>query len=162
MAWDENDRERSTGTFRQRADRPRERGGPVTDGEDGRTPVVSRREFAIGAVGATVGLVGASIVVAQPQPTWVEAENWQVAEVRVEEQFNFVGASAILYNEAEQSRTASVRFQLYREGDGRREYEGTDEVRVPGGEERHVARWWKKDRPGTTSPQIAYADVEIV
>lgn len=122
---------------------------------------LSRREFGAAAV-AAVGTVGyATITAAQPRETAVERDGWQLSEVRVERQFTYVGASALLYNERSTSRSAEIRFRLYGTG-GRLEFDRTVGASVPAGEERHVATWWERDRPGTTTPEIEFVDAEIV
>jgi hypothetical protein len=122
---------------------------------------LTRRQFgaAAVAVAGTVGYAGAAST--QPRETVVERDGWQVSEVRVERQFTFVGASALLYNEGGSAATARIRFRLYRPN-GRLEFERTVDARVPGGEERHVATWWELDVPGTTTPLIESVDAEIV
>lgn len=122
---------------------------------------LTRRQFGatLVAVAGTVGYAASSA--AQPRESVVEQDGWQVADVRVERQFTFVGASALLYNEGGAAGTATVRFRLYRPN-GRLEFERTVDARVPAGEERHVATWWELDVPGTTTPLIEFVDAEIV
>lgn len=92
----------------------------------------------------------------------VEVPGWQLADVRVERQFSFVGASAVVYNTpGGHDRSARIRFRLYSVA-GRLEFEGTDTVAVPDGEERRVARWWRLDPVSNVTPEIGFADVEIV
>lgn len=91
----------------------------------------------------------------------VERGSWQLARVKVEIQRSYVGASAIVHNASTQDGSVRLRFVLY-DPTGQRQYEGTDWVRIEAGEERHVARWWELDRPGTASPPIETADIEII
>lgn len=91
----------------------------------------------------------------------VEQGDWQLANVTLETQRSYVGVSAIVYNASTRTQRARIRFALYDVG-GTKRYEAVEWVRIEAGEERHVARWWKLDRPGTSSPRIESADVEIL
>lgn len=151
-------------------------GGDESHDPDGRSgPLLSRRRFGSVVFAAALAPALSGDLSGSPprggsrreassrfqQSARVETDGWQVSRVRVEEQFRFVGASVRLYNPADHPRSVKVRYLLYRE-DGRQEYRAEEWVTVPGDEQRHAARWWKKDRPGTASPRIAFADVEIV
>lgn len=142
---------------------------------------LSRRAFGAGVLGAasagTASAAGtgdetastdagdaddASRAAVQPRENPVEVPGWQVAEVQVEQQFTFLGASAILHNTGvTPTRTATLRYRLYGP-QGRIEFEAEEEVSIPPGEERHVARWWERNQPGTTTPAVSFADVEIL
>lgn len=137
---------------------------------------LSRRAFGAGVLGAaSAGTASTDAAddtdpttdaddsrAAQPRGNPVEVPGWQVAQVRVEQQFTFVGVSAILYNTGETSgRTATLRYRLYGT-QGRIEFEAEETASVPASEERHVARWWERNRPGTTTPAVSFADVEVL
>lgn len=127
---------------------------------------LSRRAFGAGVLGAasagTASTDADDSRAAQPRGNPVEVPGWQVAQVRVEQQFTFVGVSAILYNTGETSgRTATLRYRLYGT-QGRIEFEAEETASVPASEERHVARWWERNRPGTTTPAVSFADVEVL
>lgn len=91
----------------------------------------------------------------------VDGANCYLSRVTVESQQSAVGASARVYNADPRDRQVRIQFTLY-DPSGTVRFQGTEWVRIPAGAERHVSRWWRRDRPGTNAPAIGSADVTIV